>query len=141
VRQSFVDGSDEASDMSMEISPEVDRSGIEEREILETIRKHSRAGHAGAVDQDRDDVELLAQCCLDFDANRIVVFLQSRPAVGTQTEPIRPDDSKKNIGLGQGRSDVLAEIDPEWNVVDVHKHRLGAEMRNQPIGDPAGSGP
>ena len=77
---------------------------------------------------------------LDLDPHWVGFFLYSRDTGGVDGEPIRADYSDENIDLAKGLLDVGPEIGSEWDIVDVHEHRMLAVARSEAIKHTASDG-
>ena len=124
----------------MEIASAFDVGRVAERKILQALGQIGRGRHAGAVDQHRNDRNVLFQSGLKFDPDRVAFFPNLKALAFARSEPLRPDDHEHQVAAQQFALDVLAEIGSEWNVVDVHEDGLIAEMPGEPVTDAAGDG-
>src|SRR3954447_25404936 len=78
------------------------------------------------------------QSDLDFDPHRIGDV--GEPAlVRILTNPSRSYDGENNVAICEGRIEMAPEIHADRDVVDVAEHRFTAEVRSQPIENPAGN--
>jgi hypothetical protein len=62
----------------------------------------------------------------------------STRTVRQRADPARADNLQQEMAAAHALVDVLTEIDPERNMVDIHEDRILAVPRDQAIEDAAG---
>jgi hypothetical protein len=140
--QKSVQGADQPVQVRMKVAPGIDFRGIAKGKISQAVREVGRLWHDGPIDQDRDDGDSSFQSGFDLDPNRVRLVADSRGTVRALTDPPWTNHHDQRIALGQSLPDVLAKIDAERNVVDIHEYRVmavsGREPVKYPSGDPCG---
>jgi hypothetical protein len=131
---------DQAVDMRVKIAAGIDLRGVVEREALHRVGQLVGPRHGGTLHQHRDDRDFPRQRGLDLDPHRVGFVGDPQPAALAGPEPVRPDHRHQHIVVGELALDVLAEIDPERDAVDVHEDGAVPEMPGQPVANAAGNG-
>lgn len=90
-------------------------------------RIHSR--HLGSVQQDRNEPDVAAKGRSDLKGDEIIWIINPTLAAFTlRFEPARADEGQKYITIADLFAQMLDEVDPGRNMVDVHKNVLLAEF-------------
>src|SRR5262249_26895697 len=99
--------------------------------------------HLRPADQDGYDGNPPGQGRLDLDADEVPGVVQPtlaglRTPPEASVEPVVPDDRQQHVALAHRPPDLLAEVDPKGERVDVEEDVVAAEVRLDAVVDAAG---
>src|SRR5262245_42985969 len=112
----------------MKVAPGIDIGGLPERKGVHALRQFGDFRHRRAVNQNRNDGRATRERGLDFNANPIRWFENTRIPALVRGQPIRTNDREQDVAPTEHAAQVIAKIDPERNSVDVDKDISLAEI-------------
>jgi hypothetical protein len=100
-------------------------------ERLEGLGKLARVRHARPVNQDGDDTDVARERRRDFDRYEIAGIVEPASAlIVPGIQPIGTDHREENVAGGQLPVQIVHEVDPGGNVVDIHDKRKQSYMKS-----------
>ncbi len=109
-------------------------------EVPDALGQVGGIRHRRAVEQHRQHGNVALECGLELDPDRIGLVHDAELAARLRAEPFLADHGDQHVARLQRVVDLLAEIDPERDVVDIDEQVGLAEMLRQPVEDAPGHG-
>jgi hypothetical protein len=93
--------------------------------------------HLGAVDEDGDHRDVALQRRGDFDPHIVVRVVEPPLALAVGGgQPVRADDCKQRVALGDLAIELLDEVEPRLDGVDIDEERAAREFAREMIVKP-----
>ena len=80
------------------------------------------------IDQNRNDTNVAGKRCCDLDGDEVVRIIEPSPSVLIFCfQPVGTDNHQNHIACSDLAVQMRHEIDPSWNVVDIHENIFPSE--------------
>jgi len=135
--QYALDRTDHTVHVIVEIAARINLGGVPEGEVRDGVGKLLACRHARAIDQNGEDRHAAFQGGLHLDANGIGLFIDPATLSLAGADPFNADNDDNDVAVLKCLLNVVTEVGPKRDVVDVHEDGCVAEVSGETVPDPA----